>query len=871
MENDNKKIENNNNGLYFTKIDDIVDGHHTGGVKEIDLAKEMKTSFLSYAMSVIVSRALPDVRDGMKPVHRRILYAMNDLGMYSDKAYKKSARIVGEVMGKYHPHGDTAIYDSMVRMAQDFSYRYPLVEGQGNYGSIDGDGAAAMRYTEARMSKMAMELLKDLGKNTVSFKDNYDGSETEPTVFPCRFPNILVNGATGIAVGMATNIPPHNLTEIINGLLALIGNPDISIEGLMAFIKGPDFPTGGLIMGLTQVRKAYLTGSGAITIRAQVEVVDKDNNKQDLIIREIPYQVNKSKLIERIATVAKNKVIDEITDLRDESTREGIRIVIELKRGTNSSVVLNKLYKHTQLQSTFAINTLALDKGQPKVLNLKEVLVCYLEHQVDVITRRTQYDLDKAETRAHLLEGLLIALGSIDQVIQLIKKSKNTEEALNGLMATFKLSEEQAKAILDMKLQRLTALETDKIKEELLTLKKFIAECKEILSNHDKKMEIIISELIEIRDKFGDDRRTEITLSDDLDIEDADLIPVEDSIITLTERGYIKRMTADTYRPQHRGGTGITGTKMIEEDFVNTVLFTSTHDTLLFFTNFGKIYKLKAFQVPESSRLAKGLPIVNLLNFDTGEELAAVLNVEDDIDSEHYLIFATKKGIIKKTEISQFSNIRTNGIRALLLNEGDELFRVSVTDGEKDIILGTSNGKAIRFSESDIRPMGRIAAGVRGVKVEEDAEVVGMAIVSTDGDEVVIVTEKGYGKRTNVDAFRVQVRGGKGVKALNITEKNGKMVSLRTVRGDEDLMVITDRGMVIRTPLDKILTIGRDTQGVCIIKLKNSQLVASIAIVPHEEIEDETSEIDYDEKYEYDTSYTFLDENKDDKDEDLDI
>lgn len=871
MENDNKKIEIKDNGLKVNNIDDIVDGHHTGGVKEIDLAKEMKTSFLSYAMSVIVSRALPDVRDGMKPVHRRILYAMNDLGMYSDKAYKKSARIVGEVMGKYHPHGDTAIYDSMVRMAQDFSYRYPLVEGQGNFGSIDGDGAAAMRYTEARMSKMAMELLKDLGKNTVSFKDNYDGSETEPTVFPCRFPNILVNGATGIAVGMATNIPPHNLTEIINGLLALIENPEISIEGLMAFVKGPDFPTGGLIMGLTQVRKAYLTGSGAITIRAQVEVVDKELNKQDLIVREIPYQINKTKLIERIATVAKNKVIDEITDLRDESTREGIRIVIELKRGANSSVVLNKLYKHTQLQSTFSINTLALDKGQPKVLNLKEVLVCYLEHQVDVITRRTQYDLDRAEARAHLLEGLLIALGSIDQVIQLIKKSKNTEEALNGLMVTFKLSELQAKAILDMKLQRLTALETDKIKEELLTLKKFIAECKEILNNHHKKMDIIVGELIEIRDKFGDDRRTEITLSDDLDIEDADLIPVEDSIITLTERGYIKRMTADTYRPQHRGGTGITGTKMVEEDFVNTVLFTSTHDTLLFFTNFGKIYKLKAFQVPESSRLSRGLPIVNLLNFETGEELAAMLNIEEDIDSEHYLVFATKKGVIKKTELAQFSNIRTNGIRALLLNEGDELFRVSVTDGEKDIILGTSNGKAIRFSESDVRPMGRIAAGVRGIKVEEDAEVVGMAIVSTDGDEVVIVTEKGYGKRTNVDAFRVQIRGGKGVKALNITEKNGKMVSLRTVRGDEDLMIITDKGMVIRTPLDRILTIGRDTQGVCVIRLKDSQLVASIAIVPHEEIDDEETELDYEEKYEFDTSYTFLDENVDNKDEDLDI
>ena len=870
MENEKKNLKNKAVDLKANDIDDIVDGHHTGGVKEIDLAKEMKTSFLSYAMSVIVSRALPDVRDGMKPVHRRILYAMNDLGMYSDKAYKKSARIVGEVMGKYHPHGDTAIYDSMVRMAQDFSYRYPLVEGQGNYGSIDGDGAAAMRYTEARMSKMAMELLKDLGKNTVNFQDNYDGSETEPSVFPCRFPNILVNGATGIAVGMATNIPPHNLTEVINGLLALIENPNISIEGLMGFIKGPDFPTGGQIMGLTQVRKAYLTGRGSLTIRAQVETIDKENTKPYLVIKEIPYQINKSKLIERIAVVAKNKVIEEITDLRDESTREGIRIVIELKRGANSSVVLNKLYKHTQLQSTFAINTLALDNGQPKVLNLKEVLTCYLEHQIEVITRRTQYDLDKAEARAHILEGLLIALGSIDQVIQLIKRSKNTEEALNGLMTTFKLSDEQAKAILDMKLQRLTALETDKIKEELLTLKKFIAECREILNNQHKKMEIIIGELTEIRDKFGDERRTEITLSDDLDIEDSDLIPVEDSIITLTERGYIKRMPIDTYRDQIRGGTGVKGTTMVDGDFINTVLFTSTHDTLLFFTNFGKIYRLKGFQVPESSRLARGLPVVNLLNFETGEELTAVLNVEDDIDNEHYLIFATKKGIIKKTEISQFANIRTNGIRALLLNDGDELFRVSVTDGEKDIILGTSNGKAIRFSESDIRPMGRIAAGVRGIKVEDNAEVVGMAIVSTDGDEVVIVTEKGYGKRTNVDAFRVQVRGGKGVKALNITKKNGMMVSLRTVRGDEDLMVITDKGMVIRTHLDQILTIGRDTQGVCIIKLKEGQSVASIAIVPRVDEDAELEGQEYDDKFELDTEYTFLDENNNDED-DIDI
>lgn len=840
--------------------DNLVDGHHYGGVKEVDLSKEMKTSFLNYAMSVIVSRALPDVRDGMKPVHRRILYAMNELGMHSDKPYKKSARIVGEVMGKYHPHGDTAIYDSMVRMAQDFSYRYPLVDGQGNFGSIDGDGAAAMRYTEARMSKIAMELLKDLSKNTVDFQDNYDGSEQEPQVLPCKFPNILLNGATGIAVGMATNIPPHNLTEVIDGLLALIKEPNISIEGLMNYIKGPDFPTGGAIMGISQVRKAYMTGNGSITIRAKCEIKEIGNGKNAIIITEIPYQVNKTKLIERIAEIAKDKIIEGITALQDESSRNGMRIVIELRRDVNTNVILNNLFKHTQLQSTFSINMLVLDKGQPKVLNLKEVLEAYIDHQIEVVTRRTKYDLDKAEARAHVLEGLLVALGNIDLVIQLIKKSKTTEEALNGLISVFSLTEIQAKAILDMRLQRLTGLEVDKIKEELVNLKIFINDCKDILKSHSKKLDIIIAELTEIKAKFGDERKSEITLSDDLDIEDADLIPVEDVIITITNRGYVKRMSVDSYRVQNRGGKGVTGTKMVEEDFVDTVLYTSTHDTLLFFTNFGKVYRIKAFQIPYASRTAKGLPIINLLNFDDNEKLAAVLNVNDEVDEEGYIIFATRQGIIKKTEISSFKNIRTNGIRALLLNEKDELFRVGITDGEKDIILGTSNGKAIRFSESDIRPMGRISAGVRGIKVEDEAIVVGMAIVNTDGDEIVIVTEKGYGKRTNVDAFRVQVRGGKGVKALNITEKNGNLVALRTVRGDEDLMVITDKGMIIRTHLDQILTIGRDTQGVCIIKLNEGHIVSSIAVVPRSDDEDEIIDDEYKEEYELDLDYTFMDE-----------
>ncbi|MGB4695403.1 MAG: DNA gyrase subunit A [Bacilli bacterium] len=828
-------------------------------IREVDLTREMKTSFLSYAMSVIVARALPDVRDGMKPVHRRILYAMNDLGLHADKPFKKSARIVGEVMGKYHPHGDSAIYDSMVRMAQDFSYRYPLVEGHGNFGSIDGDGAAAMRYTEAKMSKIAMEMLRDLNKNTVDFVDNYDGSEKEPAVLPCKFPNLLVNGATGIAVGMATNIPPHNLTEVTDGLLALIKNPEISIEGLMNYIKGPDFPTGGTIMGLSQLRKAYLTGNGAITVRAKTQIEELDNGKQAIVITEIPFQVNKTRLIERIADTVKGKKIDGITGLQDESNREGMRIVVELRRDVNPNVILNNLYKHTQLQTTFGINMLVLVDGQPQVLNLKEILEHYLKHQIEIVTRRTQFDLDKAEARAHVLEGLQIALANIDEVIQLIKKSETTEIAAENLVSSFALTETQAKAILDMRLQRLTGLEVDKIKAELLETKKFIADCQDILQNHSRKLAIIVSELTDIRTRFGDERKTEINLSDDLEIDDEDLIPVEDVIITITNRGYVKRMTVDKYRPQNRGGKGVTGAKMLEDDFVEMILYTSSHDTILFFSNFGKVYRLKAYQIPAYGRTAKGLPVVNLLNFEENEQLAAVLNVNHEGAKDGYLVFATRQGLIKKTEVSSFNNIRTNGIKAIILREGDELLEVGLTDGEKDIILGTSAGKAIRFSESDIRPMGRIAAGVRGIKVEDDEEVVGMAIVNTDGDEIVIVTEKGYGKRTNVDAFRVQIRGGKGVKALNMTDKNGRMVALETVRGDEDLMVITDKGIVIRTHLDQILTVGRDTQGVCIIKLNEGHLVSSIAVVPRSEDEDEFDD-EYKEEIVYDLDYKFKDE-----------
>lgn len=829
------------------------------GVKEVDLTREMKSSFLSYAMSVIVARALPDVRDGMKPVHRRILFGMNELNLYADRAYKKSARIVGEVMGKYHPHGDSAIYDSMVRMAQDFSYRYPLVDGHGNFGSIDGDGAAAMRYTEARMSKVAMEMLRDLQKDTVDYIDNYDGSEKEPSVLPCRFPNILVNGATGIAVGMATNIPPHNMGEVIEGLLALIRNPEISIEGLMNYIKGPDFPTGGCIMGLSQVRKAYLTGTGAITVRGKTEIKEIENGKNAIIVTEIPYQVNKTRLMERIAEVVKTKIVDGITDLRDESNHEGIRVVIELRRDVNPNVMLNNLYKHTQLQSTFGINMLALVKGQPKVLNLKEVLEEYLNHQIEVITRRTKYDLDKAEARAHILEGLLIALSNIDEVVRIIRSCKNPDDASVSLRKNFSLTEIQAKAILDMKLQRLTSLEIDKLKGEYAELKKFIHECKEILKSHERKLKIIVSELIDIRDRFGDDRRSEISLSDELDIEDEDLIPVEDVIITITSKGYVKRMNVDTYRAQNRGGKGVTGAKINDDDFVERVLFTSSHDTLLFFSNFGKVYRLRAFQIPYASRTAKGLPIVNLLNFEENERLTAVLNVETKSEKEGFLIFATRKGIIKKTEISAFKNIRVNGIKAIILNDDDELFDVAITDGEKDIILGASNGKAIRFSESDIRPMGRISAGVRGIKVEDDDKVVGMAIINTDGDEIIIVTEKGYGKRTNVEDFRVQIRGGKGVKALNMTQKNGKLVALSTVRGDEDLIVITDKGMVIRTHLDQILTIGRDTQGVRLIMLNDGHSVSNIAIVPRA-LEEETEDEEFKDEFELDLDYPFMDE-----------
>lgn len=818
------------------------------GILEVDLNHEMKDSFLSYAMSVIVSRALPDVRDGMKPVHRRILFAMHQLGNYSDRPHKKSARIVGDVIGKYHPHGDTAVYEAMVRMAQNFSYRYPLVDGHGNFGSVDGDPAAAMRYTEARMSKLTAELLRDLDKNTVDFVDNYDGSEQEPAILPCRYPNLLVNGTSGIAVGMATNIPPHNLGETVNAILALIKNPMITCEGLLDYISAPDFPTGGIIMGTQQVRNAYLSGVGTVTVRAKTEVIKLKNNKQEIIIKEIPYQVNKTRLLERIAEIANNKIIEGVTDLRDESTRKGIKVVIELKKDANANVILNNLFKHTQMQTTYGINMLALDKGQPKVFNLKEMLSCYLEHQVEVVTRRTEFDLEKAKARLHIVNGLLIALASIDEVIAIIKASATPDIASKELTNKFLLSEIQAKAILDMRLQTLTGLQVSKLEEEKQKLTDLVEELESILKNHTKKMQIISDELIEIKNKYGDDRRTEIDLSSETDVNDEDLINVEDVIVTITNKGYIKRLSVDSYRAQKRGGKGVTGTKMQSDDFVERMLYTSSHDNILFFTNLGKVFILKAYQIPNASRISKGLPLVNLLSFEENEKLAAVVNCSS-VEQGGYLIFATKTGTIKKTELIQYKNIRSTGIRAITLNEGDELMDVSLTDGTKEIILGASNGKAVRFNESLVRSSKRAAAGVSGIKVAEGEKLIGMCVVNAENDEIMIVTSNGFGKRTMVESFKSKGRNGKGVKFMNLTSKNGIPVCMKPVSGDDDLMVITDKGMVVRTHLDQISTIGRDTQGVRVVSLYPGHSVASIAIIPRnnddeEEIEDIKNEFE---------------------------
>ena len=838
IENSDEDEENNPDiDPELTKLDNDYlgeQGEDYDKVQPINLSNVMQTSFLDYAMSVIVSRALPDVRDGLKPVHRRILFAMNELGVYSDKPHKKSARIVGDVIGKYHPHGDTAVYEAMVRMAQDFSYRYPLVDGHGNFGSVDGDGAAAMRYTEARMSKLAGEMLRDLNKNTVDFVDNYDGSEKEPAILPARFPNLLVNGASGIAVGMATSIPPHNLTEVINGTLALIENPDITVEKLMEYIPAPDFPTGATIMGLSSVKQAYLTGVGTVTVRAKVNIVNLQNGKKEIVITEIPYQVNKKRLIERIADLAKDKIIDGITDLRDESNRKGMRIIIEIRRDANVNVILNNLYKHTQMQTTYSVNMIALDHGQPRVLNLKQILECYVKHQIEVVTRRTKYDLDKAKARLHIVEGLLIALANIDEVVATIKASKNAEEAIAQLTTKFLLTEIQAKAILDMKLQRLTGLELEKLQEEKKELHEIVDYLEDILNHHEKLMQVIVSELTEVQRKYGDDRRTGLDLSEDLEVEDADLIPEEDVIITITNRGYIKRMTVDTYRAQRRGGKGITGSKMQEDDFIEKVIYTSTHDNLLFLTNFGKVYLLKAYQIPGASRISKGLPLINLLKFEAEEKLAAVINVKS-LEEPGYVIFGTKNGIIKKTELIQYKNIRSTGIRAIILGEQDELIAVARTNGRQDIIFGASNGKAACFNESEVRATNRAASGVKGIRVAEGERAIGLVAVNGEEDEITVVTEFGYGKRTPTSDFKIKGRNGKGVKYMNITEKSGRPVSLAPSTGEDDLMIITDKGMVIRTYLADISVIGRDTQGVRVIKLNEGQTVSSIAIVPHQE------------------------------------
>lgn len=808
-------------------------------IKEVNISHEMRTSFLDYAMSVIVSRALPDVRDGLKPVHRRILYAMHDLGIHADKPYKKSARIVGDVIGKYHPHGDAAVYETMVRMAQDFNYRYMLVDGHGNFGSVDGDGAAAMRYTESRMSKISMELLRDINKDTIDYQDNYDGEEKEPIVLPARFPNLLVNGTTGIAVGMATNIPPHQLGEVIDGVLAVSKNPEISTHELMEIIPGPDFPTAGLILGRSGIRKAYETGRGSITIRAKVEIEQKPNGKETIIVSEIPYQVNKARLIEKIAELVRDKKIDGITDLRDESDRNGLRIVIEVRKDANAHVLLNNLYKHTALQTSFGINMLALVDGQPKVLSLKQCLQYYLDHQRVVIRRRTEFELRKAEARAHILEGIRIALDHLDEIISLIRGSRTADIAREGLMTNFNLSEKQAQAILDMRLQRLTGLEREKIEEEYQNLIKLIAELRAILADDEKLLAIIREELLEIKERYNDKRRTEIVSGGIENIEDEDLIPRENVVITLTHNGYIKRLPVSTYRSQKRGGRGIQGMGTNEDDFVDQLITTSTHDTILFFTNKGKVYRSKGYEIPEFSRTAKGIPIVNLLEVDKDEWVNAIIPV-DEFKDDWYLFFTTKEGISKRSPLSSFAHIRNNGLIALNLREEDELISVRLTDGSKEIIIGTKKGLLIRFPETDVRSMGRTATGVKGINLDSTDEVIGMEVLEDDS-EILIVTKNGYGKRTPAIEYRIQGRGGKGIKTCNITDKNGELVAMEVVTGEEDLMIITTGGVLIRMSVSDISSLGRNTQGVRLIRLNENEdeYVATVAKVEKEEEKEE--------------------------------
>ena len=807
----------------------------------VNLTSEMKTSFIDYAMSVIVSRALPDVRDGLKPVHRRILYGMNELGVTPDKPHKKSARITGDVMGKYHPHGDSSIYEAMVRMAQWWSYRYMLVDGHGNFGSMDGDGAAAQRYTEARMSKIALEMLRDINKNTIDFIDNYDANEREPIVLPARFPNLLVNGATGIAVGMATNIPPHNLAESIDAVKLVMDNPEATTRDIMEVLPGPDFPTGALVMGKSGIHRAYETGKGSIVLRSRTEIEEMKNGRERIVVTEFPYMVNKTKVHEHIVRLVQEKRIDGITAVRDESNREGVRFVIEVRRDASAHVILNNLFKLTQMQTNFSFNMLAIQNGVPKILSLREILLAYIEHQKEVVTRRTAFDKDKAEARAHILAGLLIALDHIDEVIRIIRNSETDAEAQAELMAKFELSERQSQAILDMRLRRLTGLERDKIQSEYDELIALIADLADILAKPERVLTIIREELDEVKRKFADKRRTELMVGEVLSLEDEDLIEEADVLITLSNKGYIKRLNQDEFTAQKRGGRGVQGTGVKDDDFVKELVSTSTHDRLLFFTNKGRVYRLKGYEIPEYGRTAKGLPIVNLLKLDEGETIQTIINVEQDHSQDSYLFFTTRLGVVKRTSVADFANIRQNGLKALNLKDEDELINVFLTDGAADVIIGTKFGYSVRFNETAVRNMSRIATGVRGVNLRDGDQVVGAGVVS-DNDEVLVITEKGYGKRTLASEYPTKGRGGKGIKTANITEKNGPLAGLMTVNGQEDLMIITNTGVIIRTSVANISQTGRSTMGVKVMRLdQNAQIVTftTVEADDKEELQDE--------------------------------
>ena len=803
----------------------------------VNLTKEMKTSFIDYAMSVIVARALPDVRDGLKPVHRRILYGMNELGVTPDKPHKKSARITGDVMGKYHPHGDSSIYEAMVRMAQWWSYRYMLVDGHGNFGSMDGDGAAAQRYTEARMSKIALEMLRDINKNTVDFVDNYDANEREPLVLPARFPNLLVNGATGIAVGMATNIPPHNLGETIDAVKLVMDNPEVTTKDLMEVLPGPDFPTGALVMGKSGIHKAYETGKGSIVLRSRTEIEETKTGRERIVVTEFPYMVNKTKVHEHIVRLVQEKRIEGITAVRDESNREGVRFVIEVKRDASANVILNNLFKMTQMQTNFGFNMLAIQNGVPKILSLRQILDAYIEHQKEVVVRRTRFDKEKAEARAHILEGLLIALDHIDEVIRIIRASETDAEAQAELMSKFKLSERQSQAILDMRLRRLTGLERDKIQSEYDDLLALIADLADILAKPERVSQIIKDELDEVKRKFGDQRRTELMVGEVLSLEDEDLIEESDVLITLSNKGYIKRLDQDEFTAQKRGGRGVQGTGVKDDDFVRELVSTSTHDHLLFFTNKGRVYRLKGYEIPEYGRTAKGLPVVNLLKLDEGESIQTIINVESERSDDAYLFFTTRYGIVKRTSVKEFANIRQNGLKALNLKDEDELINVLLTEEDTDIIIGTKFGYAVRFNQSAVRGMSRIATGVKGVNLREGDTVVGASVI-TNQDEVLIITEKGYGKRTVATEYPTKGRGGKGMKTANVAEKNGPLSGLLTVKGDEDLMIITDTGVMIRTNVANISQTGRSTMGVKVMRLDQDAKIVTFTTVAAAEKEE---------------------------------